>query len=474
MNVVIYARYSSDKQTEQSIEGQLRVCYEYAEKMNYTVIGEFIDRAMSGKTDHRPQFLKMIEESTKKNFTAVLVYKLDRFARNKYDSVVYKHKLKQNGVKVISATESISDSPEGALVEGLLEIVAEMYSTDLRQKVLRGQRENLLKKITIGGRPPFGYKVIDKKFVIDEEKSNIVKFIFEKYAESVPKKKLIELLNDKGYKTQQGTAFSINSLYHILTNKRYLGIYQRDEFDIENFCPQLISEELFNEVQKQLNKNKRNPARAKSKEEYLLSGKAFCGICGNSLVGVSGTGKHRTYYYYACSEKWKKHTCVKSNESKDKLELQIVQITKNLLNNNKNINYISERIIKEITNNDIANEIRLKTKQVNKISTEINRAFDLFYESDSKEIRNKLDNKIKDLEIFKEDLQLEINKLTLVNEIKVNKEEIIQMLKKFTTGDVNDTAYQKCIINYFVDEVHVFDTHIEIFYNILENHSLKA
>ena len=106
VNVVIYARFSSHSQTEQSIEGQLKECYEFAKRNDYNVIAEYIDRALTGTTDKRPEFLRMIEDSKKKAFKYVLVYQLDRFARNRYDSATYKAKLKKNGVRVLSAKEN--------------------------------------------------------------------------------------------------------------------------------------------------------------------------------------------------------------------------------------------------------------------------------------------------------------------------------------------------------------------------------
>ncbi|MBQ2717510.1 MAG: recombinase family protein [Clostridia bacterium] len=122
---VIYARFSSHSQTEQSIEGQLRECYDFAKRSDITIVGEYIDRALTGTSDKRPQFLKMIEDSKKKNFEYVLVYQLDRFARNRYDSANYKAKLKKNGVRDLSAKENITDDASGILVEGMLESMAE-------------------------------------------------------------------------------------------------------------------------------------------------------------------------------------------------------------------------------------------------------------------------------------------------------------------------------------------------------------
>ena len=163
MNVVIYARYSSDRQTEQSIEGQLKECYEYARRNGYTVIGEYIDRAISGTTDHRPEFLRMIADGDKKTFQAVLVYQLDRFARNRYDSATYKAKLKKNGIRVLSARENISDDASGVLMEAVLEGMAEYYSVELSQKIRRGMNINAEKCLSTGGNVALGFCVDNTK-----------------------------------------------------------------------------------------------------------------------------------------------------------------------------------------------------------------------------------------------------------------------------------------------------------------------
>ena len=182
MNVVIYARFSSHSQTEQSIEGQLKVCYEYAESNHYTVVGEYIDRAISGTTDNRAEFQRMISDSDKHTFDGVLVYQLDRFARNRYDSAINKAKLKKNGVRVLSAKENIADDASGILVEGVLESMAEYYSAELSEKVIRGHTENALKCKYNGGTPTFGY-VIDKdmQYQLDPRTAPVVLEIFTRY-----------------------------------------------------------------------------------------------------------------------------------------------------------------------------------------------------------------------------------------------------------------------------------------------------
>lgn len=175
MNVVIYARYSSDRQTEQSIEGQLKECYEYARRNGYTVVGEYIDRAISGTTDHRPEFLRMIADGDKKLFQAVLVYQLDRFARNRYDSATYKAKLKKNGIRVLSARENISDDASGVLMEAVLEGMAEYYSVELSQKIRRGMDINAEKCLSTGGNLALGFRVDSEKHIqIDPDTAPVV------------------------------------------------------------------------------------------------------------------------------------------------------------------------------------------------------------------------------------------------------------------------------------------------------------
>ena len=176
MNVVIYARYSSHSQTEQSIEGQLHTCYEYAKNNGYLVVGEYIDRAQSGTTDSRAEFQRMIADSDKHTFEGVLVYQLDRFARNRYDSAINKAKLKKNGVRVISARENISDDASGILVEGVLESMAEYYSAELSQKIRRGMEINAQKCLANGSNPGLGYKVVKMAEIVGVKQSSLNRY----------------------------------------------------------------------------------------------------------------------------------------------------------------------------------------------------------------------------------------------------------------------------------------------------------
>ena len=213
-NAVIYARFSSDRQREESIEGQLRECREYADKNGIRVIDSYIDRALSASkdTDKRLDFQRMIRDSGRHLFDTVLVWKLDRFARNRYDSAHYKNILKKNGVRVVSATEHITEGPEGIILESMLEGMAEYYSAELSEKIHRGQKDNALKGRNNGGRIPLGFRLgDDKRLEIDPATAPIVQEIFKRYAEGETIRTIVDDLNSRGLKTSRGYKFAYPS-----------------------------------------------------------------------------------------------------------------------------------------------------------------------------------------------------------------------------------------------------------------------
>lgn len=290
MKAVIYARFSSDRQREESIEGQLRECKEYAERNDITILGSYIDRALSAKTDNRPDFQRMIKDSAKGLFDVVLVWKLDRFARNRYDSAHYKSVLKKNGVKVVSAKEAIAEDSTGILLESLLEGYAEFYSVELSEKIHRGQKENALKGLNNGGGIPLGYVLgNDKRLQIDPLTAPLVVEIFTRYSEGETVRSIVESFNERGLRTRRNKPYSMNSFNRILKNRKYIGEYHYQDVTISGGVPAIVPQELFDRVQIKMEKNKRAPATSKAEESYLLTTKLFCGKCGRLMVGESGT-----------------------------------------------------------------------------------------------------------------------------------------------------------------------------------------
>ena len=253
MTGVIYARYSSDNQREESIEGQNRECTAYAEQNGITILTHYIDRAMSARSDNRPQFQQMIRDSEKKLFDVIIVWKLDRFSRDRYDSAHYKHLLKKNGVRVISATEAIAEGPEGIIMESLLEGMSEYYSAELSVKIKRGQTENALKGKNNGGHIPLGYRVgPDDVLEIDPLTAPFAQEVFRRYDSGETITAIVQYLNDSGIRTSKGKPFRIGSLNTVLRNRKYIGEYHYGSIVIPGRLPALIDEELFNRVQRRI------------------------------------------------------------------------------------------------------------------------------------------------------------------------------------------------------------------------------
>ena len=477
---VIYARYSSSSQTEQSIDGQLRYCKEYAQRQGYTVINEYVDRAKTGTNTNRPAFQNMIADSEKHQFQAVLVYMVDRFARSKEDSVVYKAMLRRNGVRVLSATEQIGETDEGYLVEGLLEMFAEQYSTKLSRRVKNGMIETRAKGNFTGGYSLIGFKSVpaatthgrgtDHKVVIDEEKAPIIRYVFEAYADGVPKKKIVEELNRRGCKTNTGGKFTINSLGAALRNRKYIGEYYFNNEKIDGY-PVLIDPELFQRVQARLDKNKHAPATQKAKIEYLLYGKAFCGHCGANMVGVSGTGKHGDkHYYYACATKYKQHTCTKKNELKDKLETWIVDNVKQYVTLKESASRIADLVLAEYERFLNTGTVKELERQSAGIDKQIDKITDLLISSaDIPAVVKNLNEKAKDLSLQKDVIEAELAKFRLAIAMPHSKADIINYLAEFSKGTPEDPECRRRIIDRLINTIFIYDDQILVYFNILDD-----
>lgn len=214
----LYARFSSYNQREESIEAQLRAMHDYCKRLGIYIVHEYCDRARSATTDDRPEFLQMIADSEKKEFNYIIVHKLDRFSRNRYDSAIYQKELKRNGVEVLSVLEQFDDSPESIILQSVLEGMAEYYSKNLSREVMKGMKESALKCQAVGGRPPFGYKVNPetRKYEIVEAEAEAVRIIFKRIVEGVGYNEIITELNRLGYRTRNGNPFGKNSLSEII------------------------------------------------------------------------------------------------------------------------------------------------------------------------------------------------------------------------------------------------------------------
>lgn len=461
MNVVIYARYSSSKQNETSIEAQLKECRLFCKKNNYNVIAQYVDKAFSAKTDNRPDFQKMIEDSNKKKFEGIVVYQLDRFARNRYDSATYKSKLKKNGVRVLSAKENLGDDASAIIVESVLEGMAEYYSAELAQKVIRNMQLNAEKGYFNGGYTPLGYRLVEvncgtykkKQLEINPETAPIIKEIFEMRANDTNILDIVDYLNGKGYKTVQGNEFKKTSLQHLLKNKKYIGINTYNNEEYPNTVPAIIDVELFNKVQKIIDNHKYAPATTKAKEEYILSGKLYCGNCKENFIGNCGTSQTgERYYYYTCNGV-KKKKCKRKNIKKSLIENYVVQCCRNILTD-ENIKLIVEKVYeicqKENSENGLIKSLKKQVKELNKNIDNLVEAIANGANIDL--INNKLNEKRKELAIVEENLENESNKI-----INLNKGEIEFFLSQLKNGSINSIKYRKTLVNMLINRIYIYD-----------------
>lgn len=453
---VIYARYSSQNQTEQSIDGQIRECTEFAERNDIQIINTYVDRAVSGTSaEHRTQFQKMIADSAKQQFQVVLVYKLDRFARNRYDSAIYKSKLKKNGVKVLSAKENITDSPEGIILEGLLEAMDEYYSAELSRKCKRGIREGIIKGHNMGGAVLYGYKRENKHFIIDETTAPAVKLIFEMYASgNYTLSKIAQTLNEQGYRSVNGNPFKRWGVSDILHNDKYTGTHYIDGIAEPEKCPPIIDTELFEKVQGMLQKSASKAREQRTDHVYALTGLVQCGICGQAICGSSSKSNGKHYFYYKCRNR---ETCENQrNYSADKLEQIVIDALQEYLTQDK-INVITERVYKLYTEQEVQPDPRTQLPEINRQIQNVVNAIASGVQSEA------LTQKLADLEMQREALEKQP-----IAQPKLTKEHFEYFLKRLATI-LETTEDKKQLFNAMISSITLFKDELVIAINVLEN-----
>ena len=464
MTAVIYARYSSDNQREESIEGQIRECTAYAEKNGITIVKHYIDRAISAKTDNRPEFQQMIKDSDKKLFDIVLVWKLDRFARNRYDSARYKTQLKKNGVKLMSATEVISDGPEGIILESVLEGYAEYYSADLSEKVIRGMTENALKGKFSGGAIPFGYTInADRRFEIDPLTAPFVAETFQRYNDGQTMREIRDWLNEKGIKNKRGGPMSFNVIQHMLSNRRYIGELKYRDILIPDAIPPIVSVEIFNEVQEKMLKNKKAPARRKAEDDYLLTTKLFCGHCGALMFGESGTSRTgEVHRYYKCATAKKHKGCKKKTVRKQWLEDLVVNQTMQLVRDDAAMESIIAKVM-ELQDRENTN-LPLYEKQLRDAESGIQNMLNAIQAGI---LTSSTKERLEQLEETKRELEARIAEEKLAKP-KIKEEFIRFWLMRFRKLDMSLKDQRQALVDTFINAIYLYDDKVLITFNYKE------
>ncbi len=498
LNAVAYARFSSDNQREESIEAQVRAIKEYAERNGYALHKIYADRGISGTTDNRPEFQRMIDDAKNEAFDVVIVHKLDRFARNRADSAIYRQELSKHNIRLVSVLENFDESPESIILQSVIEGYNEYYSKNLRREVIKGLKENALSCRFTGGIPCLGYD-IDKntlKYVINPLEARAVKLIFKMYLDGEGYTTIISELNRRGFKTKRGKEFGKNSLYEILRNEKYSGVYvynkavsvdangkwnrhqvrNEDEIiRIEGGIPQIISKEDFKKVQEKMAERKHKTASFKARQEYLLSGKIKCGECGSTYAGNSrkATNKNPLYISYNCVRKNGKVSCKNPGIKRDEFERLVLNRLSEAVFNEKVLPIILDKY------NDYAisrnSEYIIESKDLKKKIAETEKGISNIVNIVVATGSATLTNKLKELEetkagleqaLFETEKQLadmHIDEGRLKAAFRTAKE----MLRSGTLKN------RKAIVGQYVKQIIIYKDRIELEYNISDAYSFK-
>jgi DNA invertase Pin-like site-specific DNA recombinase len=441
---------------------------EYAKKNGIEVTEIYADRHISGKSiAGRYEFQRMLDDAQEHKFDCVIVWKIDRFGRDRQDIAVSKLMLKKAGVKLLYAKESVPEGPEGIILEAMLEGIAEYYSADLRQKVLRGRRETLKKGLYCGGTLPIGYlKDDERKLVLDPKSAPLVRTAFEMFAEGKTITECADFLNahDVHGQRNKSAKISMSAMGRMFRNEKYLGIF--DTSGVELRAEPIVTEELFMEVQSKLStKTHKMPQNS----DYLLSCKCYCMECKTMLIGESGTSKSgKKFQYYKCGGRKRGNGCTLPPIGKEELEDLVFQTTVNEMLTDSVIKNLTDQILK-VQENDIkddpAKRIEKALDSCRKKQANILRAIE---ENPTRGLATRLS----DLEREEASLAIELKKAQ-VRRPRLSMEDIGLWLRSFKNGDVTDEDFCKRLADAFIARVEVAKDTIAIFYNISNKKAQK-
>lgn len=444
-----YIRVSTEDQTEYSPDSQLKMIRNYAKSHDMTIPAEFIyqDEGISGKrAEKRPAFMKMIAAAKAHAFDVILVYSLSRFARSREDSVVYKRMLRHDlGIDVISISQQLSNDKTSILIEALLEAMDEYYSIDLGENVKRG----MIEKISRGepaGAAPYGYKVQDKTYIVDEEKAAVVRMIYEDFASGMGCRDIALKLNTMGIKTSRGNAWENRTVKYILNNPAYIGKlrwdpqgqpayrkeYSSDTIIAKGSYEHIIDDNLYSRVSDRLLENKKSYAfysREVTKNGYTLQGIVKCSACGSTMSRISTSENTSLQCNAYAKGKCRISHSIKASE----LERRILDIVEDDMLNARIIVHLPSPNTKTSHELDIVRQrIKREEAKLKRIKEAYEDGIDTLEEY--KERKNRILNTIEEL---RRELAVKTPVLSKKAQLKLHKEILSQL------RDENTAPYEK-------------------------------
>lgn len=463
-NAIIYARYSSHNQRDVSIEQQIEACRKHAAELGLTITDTYEDRAISGRTDNRPAFQRMMRDAEDGKFQYVLAWKSNRMGRNMMQAMVNESRLMDCGVKVFYAEEDFDDSAAGRFALRSMMNVNQFYSDNLAEDVRRGLMDNA-SKCMANGRQPLGYKRGEGgKVVVDEPAAAIVREIYTRIASGEMFMDIARDLNRRGIKTQSGSEWNKSSFNVLCRNERYRGIYIYGDTRIEGGIPPIVDDVLWYKVQEVLKvKKSKNRHHCPSDEDYLLTGKLRCGKCGGYMIGMSGRSKTGdVHHYYACQNRRVGHTCDKKNIRRDVVEPAVAQAIKQYCLTDDAIEWITDQTIAYWEDEDRKLQIDSIENDLSAVQSSISNVMKAI---EMGVITETTRDRLIELERQQTDLK---SKLALAKEeiVHVDRKDLISSLLAFRHGNVHDRAYQEKLFNAFLIAVYVYDDdHLKLVFN---------
>ena len=467
---VIYARYSSHNQKEESIEQQVDECMAFAEQNGLKVINVYADKAISGKTDRRTNFQRMMRDAERREFSVVIAYKSNRISRNMLQALTYEARLDKYGIQTLYAKEEFGNTAAGRFALRTMMNVNQFYSENMAEDIRRGLADNAA-NCKVNGALPLGYvRGPDGKYAIQEEQAAIVREIFERVLAGHSYASIAEDLNARGIKTKSGGRWNKNSFHRMLQNNTYIGVYSHSGVIVEDGVPPIIEKEVFYAMQKHLEKKK---ARGRADNaDYLLTGKLYCGYCKSYMVGVSGTSKTGAkHYYYMCNNRRKNEGCKKEYVRRDYIERKVAELTMNVI--------LQDDVIEWIADNTVSFQLMARRES----DLAVLEAELAEHRKAAKNIMSAIEQGIitattkeRLLEIEGEISALEATiSVTKAATKPIDRDRIIYTLEKYRHGDINDVTVQKRLIDTFIKAVYLWDDKIQIdYYHAGENSTVTA
>lgn len=471
MRAVEYLRYSSSSQTEQSIEGQQEDCDRFADAQNIEIVGRYIDRAERGSSDERDAFQQMMRDAKKGRFDLVLVWKYDRFSRDEYHSLMYENRLSDCGVKLVSVMEPVPDGAVGTATKGMLRVIAQFYTDDLREKVLRGMRKTAEKGNYPGGYLPLGYMAVggkrERKIAIDPATAPYAVKAFQMYADGVGKKEIADTLTLMGARSRDGGPFKMRGLSHMFTNEKYIGVYSYGgQHRQEGVVPALIDRATWDKVQARIKAAERAPSVNKAQTEYLLSMKLYCGLCGALMAGECGTSKSGAVHnYYKCSTRKRFKTCHKESVRKDAIERFIAQEVRARLTDDFIVDLSAEIVRQSREHADAGrgpDAIQADIKRQEKVIGNVVAAIAAAGHSEA------LISALSAAEDEKKRLLRELDFSREVRAATADVETVVAFLKQFQGGSIDDPEWMRAVFEIFIGRIYLFNDKARIYFNTSE------